>query len=80
MELKKIHHLSRWTQTVPSEWTASVLKERKLIQYLLKTLKRLLAFLIDHIKTRKRLFASFYSETNRKKRKEKEQGNGQWET
>lgn len=46
----------------------------------IKNVKEIVGFLIDHLKTRERLFASFYSKTKRKKRKEKEQGNGQSET
>ena len=40
----------------------------------------MVGFLMDHIKISEILFAFFYSETNRKKRKEKEQENGQSET
>ena len=44
----------------------------------MKNVKEMVGFLTDHIKTRERLFESFYNETNRKKRKE--QGQGQSET
>ena len=40
----------------------------------------MVGFLMDHIKTRERLFASFYGETNRKNKKEQKQENGQSQT
>lgn len=46
----------------------------------MKNVKEMVGILTDHIKTRERLFESFYNETNRKKRKEKDQGQGQSET